>query len=232
MTAQTRSRASRRLGWLVVVALAAAALFVPSSVAVAAGPDTVTICHGTGSNSNPYVVHEPAKNGDVSGHADHTGPVWFDGIQVTWGDIIPPFTFTGGSYPGMNWTTEGQAIYNNGCAPVEATATPTQAPTATPTQAPTATPTDAPTPTPTGSVLPTQTINPTDPPTPAPTGSVEAATATAGRTLPSTSTIDGSGNGPMNDGWRVVLLALAGVLATALLLTPATAVVRKDDRRR
>jgi hypothetical protein len=36
----------------------------------------------------------------------------------------------------------------------------------------------------------------------------------------------------MNDGWRVVLLALAGVLAAALLLTPATAVIRKDDRRR
>ncbi|HET9084131.1 MAG TPA: hypothetical protein VFN41_06965, partial [Candidatus Limnocylindrales bacterium] len=59
----------------------------------------------------------------------------------------------------------------------------------------------------------------------------EAATATAARTLPTTSTIDGS-NGPMNDGWRVVLLALAGILAAALLLTPATAVVRKDDRRR
>jgi len=36
----------------------------------------------------------------------------------------------------------------------------------------------------------------------------------------------------MNDGWRVVLLALAGVLAAALLLTPATAVIRKDDQRR
>jgi hypothetical protein len=101
-----------------------------------------------------------------------------------------------------------------------------------PTEAPTATPTDAPTATPTGSVLPTQTTNPTDPPTAAPTGSVEAATATAARTLPSTSTIDGSGSGPMNDGWRVVLLALAGVLAAALLLTPATAVVRKADRKR
>ena len=84
------------------------------------------------------------------------------------------------------------------------------------------------TPTPTGSVEPTQTINPT----PTPTGSVEGATATPARTLPSTSTIDGSGNGPMNDGWRVVLLGLAGVLAAALLLTPATAVIRKDDRRR
>src|SRR4029078_625166 len=84
------------------------------------------------------------------------------------------------------------------------------------------------TPTPTGTHEQTQTINPT----PTPTGSVEGATATPARTLPSTSTIDGSGHGPMNDGWRGVLLGLAGVPAGALLLTPATAVIRKDDRRR
>jgi hypothetical protein len=230
MTAQTRSRASRRLGWLVVVGLALTALLAPSTSIAA--QETIKICHATGSDGNPYVVNNPSKDGKVSGHADHTGPIWFDGIDVEWGDIIPPFTFDGGSFPGLNWTTAGQAIYNNDCNIPKATATPTQAPTATPTQAPTATPTQAPTATPTGSVLPTQTTNPTDPPTAAPTGSVEAATATAGRTLPSTSSFVGSGNGPMNDGWRVVLLALAGVLAAALLLTPATAVVRKDDRRR
>ena len=141
---------------------------------------------------------------------------------MTWGDIIPPYTYPPANftYAGLNWTSAGQAIYNNGCNIPGATSTPTQAPTATPTDAPTATPT--------GSVAPTQTVNPTDPPT----GSVAAATATPARTLPSTSTIDGSGNGPLNDGWRVVLLALAGVLAAALLLTPATAVVRKDDRKR
>jgi hypothetical protein len=222
MTAQTRSRASRRLGWLVVLGLALTAIAAPSGSVVAA-QDTVDICHSTGSDGNPYVVNHPAKDGDVSGHADHTGPIWFDGIEVEWGDIIPPFTFEGGSFPGLNWTTEGQAIYDNDCNIVEATATPTQAPTATPTEAPTGTPT--------GSVEPTQTVNPTDPPTEAPTGTVAGATATPARTLPSTSTIDGSGEGPMNDGWRIVLLALAGVLAAALLLTPATAVVRKDDRR-
>jgi len=234
MTAQTRSRASRRLGWLVVVGLAFTALAAPSASSLAAEPKTeITICHATGSQGNPYVVNSPAINssgafaGELSGgHNSHTGPLWFPGIQVTWGDIIPPYTYPPANftYAGLNWTTEGQAIYENGCNIPD--------PTATPTDAPTATPTDAPTPTPTGSVAPTQTINPTDPPTPAPTGSVDAATATPARTLPSTSTIDGSGNGPMNDGWRVVLLALAGVLAAALLLTPATAVVRKDDRRR
>jgi hypothetical protein len=230
MTAQTRSRASRRLGWLVVIGLALSALLWPAT-AIAA-QETIKICHATGSDANPYVVNNPSKDGKVSGHADHTGPIWFDGIDGDWGDIIPSFTFDGGSFPGLNWTTQGQAIYNNDCNIPDPTATPTQAPTATPTQAPTATPTQAPTatptPAPTGSVEPTQTINPT----PTPAGSVEGATATPARTLPSTSTIDGSGNGPMNDGWRVVLLALAGILAAALLLTPASAVVRKDDRRR
>src|SRR5689334_15768943 len=102
MTAQTRSRASRRLGWLVVVGLATVALLAPSTSIAA--QDTIEICHATGSDSNPYVVNNPSKDGDVSGHADHTGPVWFDGIKVEWGDIIPPFTFDGGSFPGLNWT--------------------------------------------------------------------------------------------------------------------------------
>jgi hypothetical protein len=54
---------------------------------------------------------------------------------------------------------------------------------------------------------------------------------TAAPTLPSTSTLDGQGTDP-TDGWRMILLAMAGVLAAALLLTPARAVVRKDDRSR
>jgi len=217
-----------------------AALAAPSATSLAADAKIeITICHATGSQGNPYIVNSPAINSSgafagelAGGHNGHTGPLWFPGIQVSWGDIIPPYVYPPANftYAGLNWTAEGQAIYDNDCNIPEATATPTEAPTATPTQAPTATPTDAPTgtPAPTGSVEPTQTVNPTDPPA----GSVDAATATPARTLPSTSTIDGSGNGPMNDGWRVVLLALAGVLATALLLTPATAVVRKDDRRR
>lgn len=224
MFAQTRSHLGRRLAWLGVVGLTAAALLAPSSTALAAAPDTVIICHSTGAHTNPYVVHTPAKSGDVSGHADHTGPVWFDGITVEWGDIIPPFDYPGGSYPGLNWTTEGQAFYNNDCnIPAVATPTPTLAPTPTPTLAPTPTPTLAPTPT---------------PPAPTPTGGVGGATgtppaaATADPTLPSTSTLDGTGSGSASDGWRLILLALAGVLAAALLLTPARAVVRKDDASR
>lgn len=77
-------------------------------------PD-IDICHSTGSNGNPYITNSPSKSGDVSGHNDHNGPVWFPGIAVEWGDIIPPFDYIGGSYPGKNWDATGQAIWNNQC---------------------------------------------------------------------------------------------------------------------
>jgi hypothetical protein len=49
------------------------------------GPkDRVTICHATGSSSNPYVMNHPAADGDVSGHDGHGD------------DIIPPFTYEDG----------------------------------------------------------------------------------------------------------------------------------------
>ncbi len=76
----------------------------------------VNICHSTNSQSNPYNLEQPNKSGDVSGHADHTGAVWYPGVaDHSWGDIIPPFAYVGGTFPGLNWTTQGQAIYNNSC---------------------------------------------------------------------------------------------------------------------
>lgn len=75
----------------------------------------VTICHATDSHNNPYGMNQPNKSADVSGHDGHTGPIWYFGIDGKWGDIIPPFDYIGGSYPGKNWTTEGQAIWQNGC---------------------------------------------------------------------------------------------------------------------
>ena len=168
-----------------------------------AAAEKVTICHATGSAGNPYVSIKVPPNSGYEPHLDDNGNP-------------------------LNGHEQDFLLENTDLTACDDVPDPTEAPTATPTDAPTATPTEAPTATPTGSVAPTQTINPTA----TPTGGVEAATATPARTLPATSTLDGSGNGPLNDGWRVVLLALAGVLAAALLLTPATAMVRKDDRKR
>jgi hypothetical protein len=76
----------------------------------------VTICHAADSQTNPYITNQPNKSADVGGHDGHTGPIWYPGIaDHGWGDIIPPFNYIGGSYPGKNWTTEGQAIYDAGC---------------------------------------------------------------------------------------------------------------------
>jgi len=69
------------------------------------GPkDRVTICHATGSSSNPYVLNHPAADGDVSGHDGHGD------------DIIPPFTFRGELIEGQNYSGEYLLIYNNGCS--------------------------------------------------------------------------------------------------------------------
>lgn len=91
----------------------------------------VTICHRTDSVNNPYgpnaiSVSQSAVNGEESlnDHMNHTGPVaWSEAIATTlkdssenWGDIIPPVT---GVTDGLNWTTVGQAVYNNNCQPVE-----------------------------------------------------------------------------------------------------------------
>ena len=82
----------------------------------------VRICHATSSNSNPYTSNEPAiaNNGDLNGgHLDHTGPVY---PAKDWGDIIPPYPYVDKkgklqTFPGYNWSPEGQAIYQNGCEP-------------------------------------------------------------------------------------------------------------------
>jgi hypothetical protein len=70
---------------------------------------------------------------------------------------------------------------------------------------------------------------------PSPTGGVGAATGTPGVpgvTLPPTDTLTSGTSAPAGDGWRLILLAMAGLMAAALLVTPARVVVRKDDTRR
>jgi hypothetical protein len=62
-----------------------------------------------------------------------------------------------------------------------------------------------------------------------PDGSVEAATGTPKEdvTPPSTDALTPANDTPSNDGWQLVLIALGAVLATALILTPASRKVRR-----
>lgn len=83
-------------------------------------PEKVTICHANSSHTNQYIVNTPDANGSVGGHNEHNGPVWYPGITVTWGDIIPQFYYfdTAGNvrnYPGKNNTAYGLSILENGC---------------------------------------------------------------------------------------------------------------------
>jgi hypothetical protein len=64
----------------------------------------ITICHATGSSTNPYVEITVNRHA-LKGHARHQ-----DGR-----DIIPGNSWS----DGQNWDGAGQETYNNGCVPVE-----------------------------------------------------------------------------------------------------------------
>lgn len=90
----------------------------------------VTICHRTDSVTSPYVrptvdidavdTNSAVDKGVGDHFNEHQGPIATSEVVAQalkdagqkWGDIIPPVT---GVEPGLNWTAEGQAIYNNGC---------------------------------------------------------------------------------------------------------------------
>ncbi|MFH2086015.1 MAG: VWA domain-containing protein [bacterium] len=82
-------------------------------------PEKIDICHATNAAGNPYTSNNVSVKSILNipnGHYYHVGPVWFPGITVDWGDIIPPFTYLGVNYPGKNWdSSAGQAIYKAGC---------------------------------------------------------------------------------------------------------------------
>lgn len=66
----------------------------------------VTICHATASASNPYVEITVAPDAIFrQGHDQHQDRR----------DIIPPFSYEGGSYPGLNWDSAGREILGNSC---------------------------------------------------------------------------------------------------------------------
>ena len=92
--------------------------------------EKVTICHRTRATTNPYVmitvsVNSVIGSGGGNGHSDHnttrtnttnpttngvtpgSGPFdtgfTYPANQKWWGDIIPPFTYSGGTYSGLNW---------------------------------------------------------------------------------------------------------------------------------
>jgi hypothetical protein len=83
------------------------------------GPQDVTLCHATDSSTNPYEKITINVDGAYHAHyTQHQGPVFSATVTGKWGDIIPAFTFNQQTYS-LNWDSAGQAIYNNGCVPVQ-----------------------------------------------------------------------------------------------------------------
>jgi SdrD B-like domain/Prealbumin-like fold domain len=68
--------------------------------------DDVTICHATGSDTNPFVKETVSEEGVVNGHLG-------DGHQ-NGEDIVPPFYHQGQNYS-QNWDDAGRAIWHNDC---------------------------------------------------------------------------------------------------------------------
>jgi hypothetical protein len=119
------------------------ALVVTDVARADAAADKVTICHATGSESNPYVVNSPSAAGVYNGHIAHQHSE----------DIIPPFEYKGETYS-QNWDEAGQEIWENGCA------VPTETPDPDPTETPDPDPTETPDPDPTETPDPDPTETP------------------------------------------------------------------------
>jgi hypothetical protein len=76
------------------------------SVPASAKPGKVTICHATGSASNPFVQITVSENAVRDGRGHNR-----DGHQGGQ-DIIPPGPYDA---DGRNWDVEGQTIHEEGC---------------------------------------------------------------------------------------------------------------------
>lgn len=74
------------------------------NTAVAAQDDKISICHASGSDTNPYNMITISKSAAFHAHVNHQDDQ----------DIVPPFTYNGQSVS-QNWNAEGQAIYYNNC---------------------------------------------------------------------------------------------------------------------
>jgi hypothetical protein len=167
----------------------------------------ITICHATGSESNPYESITVSLKA-LKGHSQHGD------------DIIPP----GSKWEGRNWDEAGQATYENGCVPC--TCEEETPPVVTPETPPVVTPEVPPVVTPEVPPVVTPIVTPE-----VPTGAVVAPPAAPVRAVNNAGfnvqTAVGPA-GPVLAPWMagviVMLLAAAGVAARKML--PAGGVSR------
>jgi hypothetical protein len=236
-----RSRLARRLSWLGVVSMIAVALLAPStSPALAAAPgNNATVKIEDSVNPKPEPANDPhvcqfdikfyfADPGQAGDWHIQSWPPTGDKTTVLEGtydtngqgfDRQPTsgyYSLPDGHYK-LFWKGDEEKLWKHKVFWVECQPAPTE------------------TPKPTETVKPTETPKPTETtrvdPTPKPTGDVGPSSGKTNpphATLPATDTIDSVSSAPASDSWRIILLAMAGLLTAALMLTPARA-ARKQD---
>jgi hypothetical protein len=127
----TRRRIFAVIGVTTLTALAVGVIGV-SGASAQVLPDH--ICHASGSQTNPYITNQPNNSGQLSGHLDHTGPLFTPGA-TDWGDIIPPVPGFPGLENGLNWPA-GEATWANDCVFVAPVASPSPSPAVSPAVSP------------------------------------------------------------------------------------------------
>jgi len=103
---QTFQSEAPRFGFRLVMIGALVVAAPSASMAAMAGPEKVTICHATGSASNPYVQITVSENAVPEGRGHNR-----DGHQ-NGEDILRPGPY---DQDGRNWDVDGQTIYDDGC---------------------------------------------------------------------------------------------------------------------
>jgi len=131
------------------------------------------------------------------------------------------------SHPTPTPTQEATSTPSDGCTCTEA---PTPKPTPTPSDNCTCTETPTSTPSQEATSTPSQEATSSASDAATPSSGVEGATGTPGTTLPPTDSVSG-GTGNGSGGLPIALLAMAGLLSAALLLTPTTLGIKRGKRR-
>ena len=147
-----------------LAALAGVTIAAVALIPAAADSGKITLCHATGSDTNPYVKIVVSTAAFYnSGHVAHIG------------DIFPA-----GSHKGQAWEAQGdQSILAAKCVVPAPEPTPSESATPTPEPTVTATPSETPTPV----VSETPTLEPTPTPAPATSEPTAAPTATTAPTV-------------------------------------------------
>jgi hypothetical protein len=244
---RARTRLTRKLSWLAVASLTTAAIFAPGATALAADPVAVynSIDNPDLAGNPTCAVYDATYGGGQSWTEVKKDPAGNGVINVPGFGTITVSNFDNdGAQKGFTWTSTfgidavlaKNGSGNGGYNVLNVYADGPNATEAMSGSLVTGSPTgishisfcyDATDPEPT----PEPTPAPTEEPNPAatPTGEVNPATGTPAVTLPPTDTALDGPAAPASEGWRLIVLAMAGLLAAGLLLTPAGAVVRRED---